>query len=253
MSELIQDDLHHVLSRVPKDVRKLLQEGRLFLGGGFIRCVITGEQINDIDLFGPTREQLEIAGKTFALARKARFHTSDNAFTVLTPGRHAVQFIHRWLYTDPAKLIEEFDFSIAQAVIWWQPEDTSALLPTSGEWRSLVSDSYYADLASKRLRYLSPARAEDAGGSILRMRKFISRGYHIEAFSLGKVIARLVRGVRDSATANESEEGLGKVLTGLLREVDPLTIVDGLELVDEHQATTVEPELLVPAADVSAA
>ena len=33
-----------------------------------------------------------------------------------------------------------------------------------------------------------------------------------------------------------SEPWLTQVLTGLLREVDPLRVVDGVELVDEHAA-----------------
>jgi hypothetical protein len=222
---LIQEDLHHVLARLPRDVISLLQKRpELMLGGGFIRSIIAGESVNDIDLFGPSRDVLELVAKSFALERKARFHSTDNAFTVLTPGRQPVQFIHRWVYDEPTKLLSEFDFSIAQCVIWWQPG--------CGEWQSMVSEHFYPDLASKRLRYLSPERNEDAGGSLLRARKFISRGYHIEAHSLAKVVARLVRGVRDTGRFDD-EQWLGGVLTGLLREVDPLTVVDGLDLVDE--------------------
>lgn len=225
---LIPEDLHHVLSRLPRDVASLLQKrSSLMLGGGFMRSIICGETVNDIDLFGPSVETLEAIAKSFAVEREARFHRTDNAFTVLTQGRVPVQFIHRWTYDDPAKLLAEFDFSIAQAVIWWTPSGI-------GEWRSLTSEHYYPDLASKRLRYLTPDRQEDAGGSLMRMRKFLARGYHIEAHSLAMVVARLVQGVRDPGRFDD-EKWLGSVLTGLLREVDPLTVVDGLELVDENQ------------------
>jgi hypothetical protein len=227
---LIPEDLGHVLARLPRDVVSLLQKHpQLMLGGGFIRSIIAGERINDVDLFGPSHAMLESIAKGFALERKARFHATDNAFTVLTSGRHPVQFIHRWVYDEPQKLLSEFDFTIAQCVIWWAPA-----LDNRGEWHSLISEHFYPDLASKRLRYLSPDRAEDAGGSLLRARKFLARGYHIEAHSLAKVVARLVRGVRDTGRFDD-EQWLGSVLTGLLREVDPLTIIDGLDLVDESQ------------------
>jgi hypothetical protein len=32
-----------------------------------------------------------------------------------------------------------------------------------------------------------------------------------------------------------TEDEFSRVLTGLLREVDPLTVVDGLEVIDEHE------------------
>jgi hypothetical protein len=227
---LLPEDLHHVLSRTPRDVCKLLRKNPwLFLGGGFVRSVIANESVNDIDLFGPSKASLELIAKSFALERKARFHETDNAFTVLTPGRHPVQFIHRWVYSEAEQLLSDFDFTIAQAVIWWKPTVKDA-----GEWRSLVSDYYYPDLASRRLRYLAPSRAEDAGGSVLRMRKFLARGYHIESNSLAKVIARLARGVRQVRESIEEPE-LAQITTALLREVDPLTVIDGLDLVDETQ------------------
>lgn len=223
ITELLEEDLHRVLCRLPRDVVKLLRKKPgLYLGGGFVRSCIAGEPVSDIDLFGPSKEMLESTAKDFALDRKARIHETGNAFTVLTPGRMAVQFIHRWTYSEPKSLLDSFDFTIAQAIIWWH---------TGAErWSSFISPFYYADLASKRLRYLSPQRHEDAGGSLLRVRKFLSRGYHIEAPSLAKVVARFARGVKQ--IGDLKEEWLGTVMTGLLREVDPLRVVDGLELAD---------------------
>ncbi len=236
---LIPEDLHHVLSRLPRDVVKMMKEHPwLYLAGGFIRSTIAGEHVSDIDLFGPSKDMLKVMAQLFSADRCARFHDTDNAFTVLTPGRTPIQFIHRWTYNSADQLILDFDYSIAQAVIWWQPGSVD------GVWKSLVSEYYYADLASKRLRYLSPTRTEDAGGSLLRMRKFLGRGYHIEANSLGSLVARLAMGVtqiKEAVSARTEngpggEEFLSKVLTGLLREVDPLRVVDGLELVDEHES-----------------
>jgi hypothetical protein len=251
VSELIPEDVHHVLSRLPKDVRALLISHRLFLAGGFIRSVIAGEPISDVDLFGESKDYLELTAKTFALSRKgSRLHTTDNAFTVLTPGRSPVQFIHRWTYaqSDAARLVAEFDYSVAAAAIWWTGPESFAP-EMAGQWHSITDPNYYPDLASRRLRYLTPRRAEDAGGSILRARKFIAKGYHIEAGSLGKVVARLVTGVRGFADfefpeldPGESKEvGLARILTALMREVDPLTVVDGLELVDTVSGKVVEP------------
>jgi hypothetical protein len=33
----------------------------------------------------------------------------------------------------------------------------------------------------------------------------------------------------------DGEQWTARIITGLLREVDPLTVVDGLDVVDEHE------------------
>jgi hypothetical protein len=218
--------LNFVLSRLPKDVIGLMKSGAV-LGGGFIRATIAGEKVNDIDLFGHTQEVLEGWAKDLALSRKGRLHATDNAYTVLAPPRHPVQFIHRWLFATPHDCLASFDFTIASAVIWWDI--------ATEKWVSACHKDFYPDLASKRLVYLAPMRNEDAGGSILRARKFLRNGYFIDAASLGRVTARLAMGVDEISSVVKNEEWLAMVLAGLLREVDPLTIVDGMELVDEHQ------------------
>ncbi len=67
---------------------------------------------------------------------------------------------------------------------------------------------------------------EDAGGSLLRVLKFYQRGYRIPLDSMGAVLARLCKAVdwdlvKGQGTATSWEEQAAKVLTGLLREVDP--------------------------------
>ena len=165
-----------------------------------------------------------------AISRKGSLHETDNAFTVLTQGRTPVQFIHRWLYEDAARLIQEFDYTIARAVVWWNA--------TFELWTSLCDQDFYADLAARRLVYCSPERTEDAGGSLMRARKFLARGYFISAHDLGLVVHRLVSKIDFEATTRLGN--LEKVIIGLLREVDPLTVVDGIDVADEHASVPVE-------------
>ncbi|KKK50630.1 hypothetical protein LCGC14_3123090 [marine sediment metagenome] len=56
---------------------------------------------------------------------------------------------------------------------------------------------------------------------MLRVLKFYQRGYRIPLDSLGAVIARCVTGI-DFEKIDSTEENYAFVLTGLLREVDPL-------------------------------
>lgn len=241
MRELLREDLHHVVASMPKDLIALIKKyPSLMIAGGFIRSVIAGERISDIDIFGPSVEVLKQAAQEIAISRKGRIHETANAITVLAPPRIPVQFITRWLYTNDQDLIKAFDFTIAQAVILYlkprKPDDTPASewFEPPGEWKGFCSDRFYEDLAARRLYYTSPVREKEPGGSLLRVRKFLMKGYTIQAWSLGMVIARLIGKIEPEKLGHAD---IGQVIVGLLREVDPLRIVDGIEM---HEDVEIE-------------
>lgn len=228
MKEMTATDLQFVVRRIPRDVRTLLMSGPFFLGGGFIRDTIAGHPPNDIDIFGPTKGKLLDAAADFAKKRDVKMHETDNAITVLCPPRMPVQFITRWTFAESAPLIESFDFTVCQAVIWFKKESSAE----TGAWRSAVAEGFYPDLAARRLVYTSPQREEEAGGSMMRVRKFLGRGYNIQAGSLAAVIARVISKVKRIDELDETKRAT--VIAGLLFEVDPLLVVDGLEPISEH-------------------
>lgn len=57
--------------------------------------------------------------------------------------------------------------------------------------------------------------------------------------SLGAVCARLYSGIRPDSQAVHDEANRGIELAGLLREVDPLLMVDGIEVADEDDHSPV--------------
>ena len=224
-STLTLNDLQFVVSRIPRDVRELMKKYGLYLGGGFIRETIAQQKPNDIDLFGPNKAILDSASAELAEARQARVLKTDNAITLISAPRLPVQFITRWLFAAGDDVLASFDFTVCQVVVWWNGTN----------WESSAADTFYSDLAAKRLVYTSPVREEAAGGSLMRVRKFLGRGYNIQAPSLGAVIARLIHKVRENGLT-ATEEGAARVIAGLLREVDPLLVIDGIEPVEEHNA-----------------
>ncbi len=249
--KLSNSDLNFVLSRCPRDILKLLRDnaGKLFLAGGFIRSTISGDKVSDIDLFGTTKDDLLRIAKDLTLERKGRYFQTDNAITVLSPPRFAVQFITRWLFTEAEPLITSFDFTVCQAVIWAEslPDTTitvdgKPVVKKHCRFHSLISAAFYPDLAAKRLVYTFPQREEEAGGSLMRVIKFVKKGWNIQAPSLAGVIARIVSSLstNELATGGNREFGAARVITGLLREVDPLTVIDGVDFVDEHEILTVD-------------
>lgn len=229
MAQLTSNDLRYVVQRLPRDIRDLLSEhhGKLFLGGGFIRATIAGETPGDIDLFGPDQAYLDSVATILAARRVgSKVHKSKNAITLLTPDRLPVQLITRWTFQNARDLVRSFDFTVCQAALWRAGKNSNS------EWASEIGDGFYVDLAGRRLVYTNPVRDEEAGGSMLRVIKYVKRGYSIQVSSLGDVIARLSDKVDHGRT---DRIGTGQIIAGMLREVDPLLVIDGLDVVDDHE------------------
>lgn len=231
MTSLLPRDVHHVLGRLPRDVRDALRaDPRLMLAGGFIRAVIAQERPSDIDLFGADPALLEATATRIIEGRIAkgevsRRHNTDNAITVFGGERLPIQFITRWTFSSLAQVVDSFDFTVCQAGI--------AFDPTLGQFISACADDFYPDLAARRLTYTSPSGSEDAGGSLLRVIKYVRRGYSIQVKSLGAVCSRLYSGIRPESAAITDEGERASVLGGLLREVDPLLVIDGVDIAPE--------------------
>lgn len=240
--EFTQQAIHNIVKGLPHDLRDLMiknskeSDKLLFLGGGFIRSSIMGETPNDIDLFGPDKEFLElIATKLVNLRLQegqslTKLHKTRNAFTVLTPGRMPVQLVYRWLFNDPVAMMLSFDFTMCQSVIYW----------ADGKAHGGHVETFYQDIATKSLIYTAPDRNEDAGGSMLRVTKLLRKGWYIDPENLGKVMSRVFSKVNlEQFEASrlgdlEDREGaIAKVVTSLLRQVDPLTIIDGVDIQPE--------------------
>jgi hypothetical protein len=233
----------------------LLREnaGKLFLAGGFIRATIAGEKISDIDMFGISKDDLMRVAKDLTLGRKGRYFETKNAITVLAPPRFPVQFITRWTFTEAIKLVESFDFTVCKAAIWAERlpdviEEVNGETTVTKEYafHSLASDAFYPDLAARRLVYTHPVRDEEAGGSLMRVIKFVKKGYSVQAPALAGVVGRVLGKISErGVTKNDGsfdEKWATTVITGLLREVDPLTVIDGVDFVDEHEVINNERE-----------
>ncbi len=246
MNTLHPQDLLWCTRRLNPLVRAMLKKygPRVFVAGGYVRSCVGNEPVNDVDVFVSSKEDALLFASYLA-AGEHKIHETENAYTLRGFGP-AIQFIHRWTFTEPGACIASFDFTIARGAFWWEPMPTTEDQNT-GAWRSIVDPDFYADLAGKRIVYAAPVRNEDAGGSMLRVLKFYQRGYRIPLDSLGAVIARLMQGVRSEAFEDRKdrtvEEQLAKVLTGLLREVDPNIDPDHIaHLPTIEEATTTSTE-----------
>jgi hypothetical protein len=235
--KLTAADLRNVVQHLPKDVRKHLSRNgsNLYVGGGFIRAIVAGEKPSDIDMFGDTKERLNRVSAYLQQDRTgSKTHITSNAITLLSPERMPVQFITRWLFNTSQDLVSSFDFTVCQAVVFYN-KDTK-------NWDSQVGEGFYTDLAARRLVYTFPVREEEAGGSMLRVMKYTRRGYNIQIDSLSGVMARVTAAVNnllvDTAKNMTGEKEISTITKTLLREVDPLMVIDGLDFVDDHETDT---------------
>lgn len=226
MNTLSDIDLHRVVSFIPLAVRSVMKKDNLYLGGGFIRELISqGPQgVQDIDLFGTVVNLTDGAvdlelDELFTRKMPVRKIVTKNATTLLPAVGRPVQFISRWPFKAPKDVAESFDFTVCQAVVFWDE--------SIQKWGSIVNESFYPDLAARRLVYTSPVRIEEAGGSLMRVVKFLKRGYSISPVELGRVVARLVSAHHHMKGVDEVDAA--RVFSGLLLEVDPLSVVAGLD------------------------
>lgn len=227
-SELTKEDVTWCVKRLPAPIKELCKEKQVVVAGGFIRSCITREEVSDIDLFTTSKELAKQLAEELRQEDDPKLWETDNAYSLNSKRfPFPVQFIHRWVFEKPEQIVPSFDFTIARAAIWWNANSNS--------WQSMCSSSFYSDLAAKRLVYCSPERNEDAGGSIIRVLKFYQKGYRIPLNSLAAVISRLVQAV-DFEKYQPAIPGTGlddetreqwttKILTGLLYEVDPNSVV----------------------------
>lgn len=232
MIQLSKFDVNSLVRRLPRRVVRLLVENseKLFVAGGYVRSVIANEPINDIDLFCGTKELAAILAYKLGKDMKHTPIETENAFTIPGRGRTSVQFIHRWLFSNPKTCIESFDFTVACAVFWFDQFGNGGKEDVAnggcGRWRSRCDENFYQDLAAKRLVYRSPKRNEEAGGSLLRVLKFYQKGYRMPIDSLAAVVARVAvavdpKQILDGQLVGRNEAQWAKVITGLLHEVDP--------------------------------
>ena len=211
MNVLQKEDLDWCIKRLPRKVARALKDysGSLSLGGGYIRSCITGDHLKDIDLF-VNSEETAAKVNAFLLKPDQKTFKTSNAYTILRGEKPPIQIIYRWLYKNPEDVLQDLDFTICCAVIWF----------ADGEFKSSIDQFYYSDLAAKRLRYTEPSRIEEAGGSLIRVLKYYNKGYRIMLTSFAKTIARTCIAVKQVGAAI-SEKELAHIINGLLIEVDP--------------------------------
>lgn len=209
--KLKDKDVQKVVDKLPYELIDLMKAEGIFLAGGAIHAVIAGEEVKDFGMFTTSKEYARrLTEWLISSFNNEDYLETENAFTVkdcmgLIPD---IQFIHRWTFNNEWELIGSFDYTIAQAAIWFE----------NGDWKSVAAPSFYDDLEAKQLVYTAPDREEEPGGSLLRMRKFLRMGYDISSYDMAKVISRLLNGVDLKQLAGFEENERSSIINDLLTD-----------------------------------
>ena len=213
--ELDNFDLNRVCRMIPNKIKEVIESefwrGKIFIAGGFIRDLIAGDKINDVDLFVNNKSDAELLLNI--LKENKKVVKTDNAFTIVD--RLPIQIIHRWTFDNPEDVLKSFDFTICSATVY---------IDKNGIYKGICDDRFYKDLASKRLIYMNPVREEAAGGSLIRVLKFYKRGYNIPLNNLSQVISRLMIDANKCYEQKDIQHSLNMYINAKLFEVDPLAI-----------------------------
>lgn len=207
-------DLNRVVRFLPSKIKSIMEQefwrGKIFIAGGFIRDLVAGDKVNDIDLFVNNKAEAELL--LSVLQGDKKVISTENAFTICE--RMPIQIIHRWTFQKPEEVLLSFDFSVCSAAMYY----------SDNGWEGICHERFYKDVASKRLIYLVPDREEAPGGSMIRILKFYKRGYNIPLNNLSKVVARMMQDAEDCYKHDDVEKSLKMYIDKALFEVDPLAI-----------------------------
>lgn len=189
-TELRPEDLESCVEAFPPAVRDTLKVDVCCVAGGFIRDTVLHDAPKDIDIFTTSEVAArDIARRLFDRAPYARLGwagkhliETGKALTIVNGYKGpAPQVIFKWVFPGGMdRVIDAFDFTIAQAAIWWDGQ----------KFVSRCAPTFYTDIESQELVYNSPEH-KDTLGSMLRVMKFYRAGYSINNEHLSKVLAEI--------------------------------------------------------------
>lgn len=209
MKSLNRKDVIRVIWSLPIEIKNIAKTDSVIVAGGFIRAIVAKEPISDIDLFGD-KETLEAIAGDRESENCCKIFRTDRSITLIDWLKHPIQLVIGFPHSDPVKLIESFDFTICQACVYWDK--------TNEKWHSLCSDDFYFDLAAKRLHYTEQGVPP---ASLLRVKKFIKKGYTISAQELAVIVAGIIKEIKWGKVQPTDYDRVKQLLIGIMNELDP--------------------------------
>lgn len=204
-------EVSYLVSRLPLCVSVNLVGAPAIIAGGWLRDTLTRTEPKDLDIFAQDYEEAKKLANQIASFNQQNVGfivENPNCFTIRILGQIPIQVIFRWKLLSIEQIMQHFDFTIACV----------ALQNKFNEWVGFYHQDFFKHIAKKELVYTNPTHEPEPGGSILRMHKFMGRGYTISLSSLAQLQAAYVRTFRGWEYAQDATFHRSALL-----EVDPFT------------------------------
>jgi hypothetical protein len=182
VEEKLKEAKKEFIDMLPTSIQKEFDE-KSFIGGGAIYSLYNGQEPKDYDFFVTEERFARVIHTAFSLNPNLKFRggvkvgsfkglhmvVTDNAISI---GKF--QIITRWVGT-PYEVIGQFDFK--HNMFYYQ----NGRVETVSNW-SFLDDN--------KLRY-NHDRARDICGTIIRVKKFVERGFTITNSEMSKMLLKL--------------------------------------------------------------
>jgi hypothetical protein len=155
-----------ILEELPETLRP-----NVFIAGGAIRDYLSNAEVKDIDMFTTNKQSEDELIKFFK--EKGKLINENDQIANYTYKERWFQVIKGRHFTMPQELIESFDFTICQAVVFTNVSVTEEGLKVGGVEFD-ASTTFFQDTLSRHLRI---NKITFPLSTLERMQKYIQRGY----------------------------------------------------------------------------
>lgn len=181
-------DIKRVVKSLPEKVRTMMRmhPGKVVVAGGFIRAIVSADTPHDIDIF----IDKESNANDWTTEVDLSFKSMDMHLLVTNTkdanAKNELQIIWRYKYTEPYQIIDQFDFTVVKAAIWFDEGDKDH----KPNFVGICHERFYRDLARKLLVYICDKDAERPQ-SLQRLLKYAHYGYVMEPKSLAEMFVKI--------------------------------------------------------------
>ncbi len=198
----LEEQKNKLLNYLPLELKEDFDKNA-FIAGGAVYCYINNIDANDYDFFLKdekfAKEIHEYFEHTEQLNNR-KIIVTKNAITLKAPpeeckydesGSCDWQIITKWA-GNPLDVISEFDFK--HNMLYWDDNEDEQIRPYGYDEKIRY---YYKELSDTKLYHrkqllFNDERARDISGVLLRLPKFLKRGFTISKKEHGKIIKKLL-------------------------------------------------------------
>ena len=161
------------LKRLLPKTFQLLEKYNCYIAGGAITSLFTGKEINDIDVYFKSKDDL-FDFLTTELESEYIIYVTKKAITYKLTNAETVQFVFMNYYGNAKEIFDDFDFTINMGAFDIQKD------------KFILHKDFLKDNVNRKLVFNSNTAFPLVSGT--RVRKYIMKGYEIDSLELTKIL-----------------------------------------------------------------